>query len=136
MTRVRNNYSMSGNYIMRLISLIAQNWLNNISGISLLDIPTEVYVHGTSYLFIGCAVIFVGLVMSIVFLPAFHDLKLTSTYEYLEKRFDKRIRLLGSILFAIGNVSKSSRKRIARINLFFTILLSRAIQIYMMTSFR
>ncbi|KAL6447755.1 hypothetical protein ACFW04_000123 [Cataglyphis niger] len=80
------------------LSLIA----SFISGISLLGTPTEVYVHGTSYLFIGCAVIFVGLVMSIVFLPVFHELKLTSTYEYLEKRFDKRIRLLGSILFAIG----------------------------------
>ncbi|KAL6447759.1 hypothetical protein ACFW04_000123 [Cataglyphis niger] len=117
------------------LSLIA----SFISGISLLGTPTEVYVHGTSYLFIGCAVIFVGLVMSIVFLPVFHELKLTSTYEYLEKRFDKRIRLLGSILFAIGIVSKFSRKRIACINLFFfTILLSRAkyIQIYTMTSFR
>lgn len=119
MTKARNNYSMLRNCIMRLISLIVQNWLNNISGISLLGTPTEVYVHGTSYLFIGCAVIFVGLVMSIVFLPVFHDLKLTSTYEYLEKRFDKRIRLLGSILFAIGIVSKSSIKRIACINLFF-----------------
>ncbi|EFN74472.1 Sodium-coupled monocarboxylate transporter 1 [Camponotus floridanus] len=27
---------------------------------------------------------------------------ITSTYEYLEKRFDKRMRLLGSLLFAIG----------------------------------
>ncbi|CAL1679277.1 unnamed protein product [Lasius platythorax] len=80
------------------LSLIA----SFISGISLLGTPTEIYVHGTSYLFIGCAVVFVGFVISIVFLPVFHDLKLTSTYEYLEKRFDKRIRLLGSILFAIG----------------------------------
>ncbi|XP_070169790.1 sodium-coupled monocarboxylate transporter 1 [Polyergus mexicanus] len=80
------------------LSLIA----SFISGISLLGTPTEIYVHGTSYLFIACSVIFVGLVMSIVFLPVFHDLKLTSTYEYLEKRFDKRIRLLGSVLFAIG----------------------------------
>lgn len=80
------------------LSLIA----SFISGISLLGTPTEVYVHGTSYLFVGCAVIAVGLVMSIVFLPVFHDLKLTSTYEYLEKRFDKKMRLLGSILFAIN----------------------------------
>ncbi|XP_025261690.1 sodium-coupled monocarboxylate transporter 1-like [Camponotus floridanus] len=80
------------------LSLIA----SFISGISLLGTPTEVYVHGTSFLFITCAVIVVGFVMSNVFLPVFHDLKLTSTYEYLEKRFDKRMRLLGSLLFAIG----------------------------------
>ncbi|GAB1869714.1 Sodium-coupled monocarboxylate transporter 1 [Camponotus japonicus] len=80
------------------LSLIA----SFMSGISLLGIPTEVYVHGASYIFNGCPLIFIGFVMSIVFLPVFHDLKLTSTYEYLEKRFDKRIRLLGSVLFAIS----------------------------------
>jgi len=48
----------------------------------------------------------VGIVLSTVYLPVFHDLKLTSTYEYLEKRFDKKMRLLGSILFSIGIVSK------------------------------
>lgn len=87
-------------------------------------------MHGTSYLFISFSVIVVGFVMSIVFLPVFHDLKLTSTYEYLEKRFDKKMRLLGSILFAINIVSKSSRKRTARINFVFSNSLSWMIQIY------
>ncbi|XP_078051192.1 sodium-coupled monocarboxylate transporter 1 [Augochlora pura] len=80
------------------LSLIA----SFISGISLLGTPTEVYVHGTSYLFISFGVVIVGFVMSIIYLPVFHELKLTSTYEYLEKRFDKKIRLLGSALFMIG----------------------------------
>ncbi|KAG5314760.1 SC5A8 protein, partial [Acromyrmex insinuator] len=76
-----------------------------ISGISLLGTPTEIYVHGTSYLFLCCTIIFVTLVTSAVYLPVFHELKLTSTYEYLEKRFDKRIRLLGSVLFSIGIIT-------------------------------
>lgn len=80
------------------LSLIA----SFISGISLLGTPTEVYVHGTSYLCVGFGVIIVGFVMSWIYLPVFHDLKLTSTYEYLEKRFDKKIRLLGSLLFSIS----------------------------------
>ncbi|XP_067207451.1 sodium-coupled monocarboxylate transporter 1 [Linepithema humile] len=80
------------------LSLIA----SFISGISLLGTPTEIYVHGTSYLFICFVFIFVGFIISNVYLPVFHELKLTSTYEYLEKRFDKRMRLLGSILFSIG----------------------------------
>ncbi|XP_032680884.1 sodium-coupled monocarboxylate transporter 1-like [Odontomachus brunneus] len=73
-----------------------------ISGISLLGMPTEIYVHGTSYLFIVSGLILVGFIMSYVYLPVFHELKITSTYEYLEKRFDKKIRLLGSVLFCIG----------------------------------
>ena len=83
------------------LSLIA----SFISGISLLGTPTEVYVHGTGYLCIGFGVILVGFIMSNVYLPVFHDLKLTSTYEYLELRFDKKIRILGSVLFSIGIVS-------------------------------
>ncbi|EFN84448.1 Sodium-coupled monocarboxylate transporter 1 [Harpegnathos saltator] len=73
-----------------------------VSGISLLGMPTEIYVHGTSYLFVVSGIALVGLTMSNVYLPVFHELKLTSTYEYLERRFDKKIRLLGSVLFSIG----------------------------------
>ncbi|XP_071577235.1 sodium-coupled monocarboxylate transporter 1-like isoform X3 [Temnothorax nylanderi] len=76
-----------------------------ISGISLLGTPTEIYVHGTSYLFFCCTAFFVTFATSVVYLPVFHELKLTSTYEYLEKRFDKRIRLLGSVLFAISIIT-------------------------------
>lgn len=76
-----------------------------ISGISLLSIPTEIYVYGTSYLFIGFAIVAVGWTLNSVYLPVFHELRLTSTYEYLERRFDKKIRILGSVLFFIGNVS-------------------------------
>ena len=83
------------------LSLIA----SFISGISLLGTPTEIYVHGSSYLFIGFGVILVGVVMSRVYLPVFHELRLTSTYEYLERRFDKKVRFLGSALFGFGIVS-------------------------------
>lgn len=83
------------------LSLIA----SFISGISLLGTPTEVYVHGITYLFVGGGVIFMGIVMTTVYLPVFHDLKLTSTYEYLERRFDKKIRLFGSVLFSIGIIT-------------------------------
>lgn len=83
------------------LSLIA----SFISGISLLGTPTEIYVHGVTYLFVGGGVVLMGIVMTTVYLPVFHDLKLTSTYEYLERRFDKKTRLFGSILFTIGLVS-------------------------------
>ncbi|XP_011311839.1 sodium-coupled monocarboxylate transporter 1 [Fopius arisanus] len=80
------------------LSLIA----SFISGISLLGTPTEIYVHGTSYLFIGIGIILVGFTMSSIYLPVFQELRLTSTYEYLERRFNKKVRLLGSALFTVG----------------------------------
>lgn len=89
----------------------------------MLGTPTEIYVHGTSYLWVGIGVILVGFVMSRIYLPVFHELRLTSTYEYLEKRFDKKIRILGSVLFSISVVScldlEHFYKREKYIRLFF-----------------
>lgn len=75
-----------------------------ISGISLLGTPTEIYVYGIQYMYIIVGIVTMGFVMSYVYLPVFHDLQLTSTYEYLQTRFDKRIRLFGSILFTFGTI--------------------------------
>lgn len=78
--------------------------LSFISGISLLGTPTEIYVYGVQYMFIFGGVLFMGVAMTFVFLPVFHDLKLTSTYEYLESRFDKKIRIFGAVMFTFGTV--------------------------------
>ncbi|KAH8294948.1 hypothetical protein KR018_004575 [Drosophila ironensis] len=76
-----------------------------ISGITLLGLPTEVYSYGVQYLYVACGVLGMGVVMGVFYLPVFHDLNITSTYEYLEVRFDRRLRLYGSIMFAVMNVA-------------------------------
>jgi solute carrier family 5 (sodium-coupled monocarboxylate transporter), member 8/12 len=63
--------------------------LSFISGISLLGIPTEVYIYGIGYFYIMGGIILMGFVMMEVYLPVFHDLKLTSTYQ-VRKHFVKR----------------------------------------------
>lgn len=52
-----------------------------ISGITLLGLPTEVYSYGIQYVYVMFGVILMGLVMSYVYLPVFHNLHITSTYE-------------------------------------------------------
>lgn len=42
-----------------------------------------------------------GLGLSYVFLPLYHNLGLTSSFEYLERRFDRRIRLLASFIYTL-----------------------------------
>lgn len=39
--------------------------------------------------------------MAFVFLPLFHRLGVTSTFEYLERRFGRSIRLLGSLVYTL-----------------------------------
>ncbi|EEB11028.1 sodium/solute symporter, putative [Pediculus humanus corporis] len=73
-----------------------------ISGITLLGNPTEAYLYGTAYFFTIFVLMIVSFPASYVFLPVFHDMKLASTYEYLERRFDRKLRYFGSVLFTIG----------------------------------
>ncbi|XP_067637381.1 sodium-coupled monocarboxylate transporter 1-like [Eurosta solidaginis] len=75
-----------------------------ISGITLLGTPTEVYLFGTQYLYIMGSLIIMGFVLYYFFLPVFHDLKLISTYQYLESRYDRRMHLFGSVLFMFGSL--------------------------------
>ncbi|KAG6447357.1 hypothetical protein O3G_MSEX004903 [Manduca sexta] len=71
-----------------------------VSGITLLGSPTEVYMYGTQYAYIIAAIFLMSILMTQIYLPVFHELKLTSNYEYLSIRFDNRVRLFGSVLFA------------------------------------
>ncbi|XP_055705827.1 sodium-coupled monocarboxylate transporter 1 isoform X1 [Phlebotomus papatasi] len=83
------------------LSLIA----SFISGITLLGLPTEVYSYGTQYLYVISGVLLMAITFSTVYLPVFQGLNITSTYQYLESRFDRRLRLYGSIMFTIMNVA-------------------------------
>ncbi|XP_063700697.1 sodium-coupled monocarboxylate transporter 1-like [Culicoides brevitarsis] len=77
-----------------------------ISGIGLLGTSTEIYLYGTQYCFILIGVVLMGLVLHFFYLPVYHELKLTSLYEYLSRRFDNRIRLFGSLVFVLSTVVK------------------------------
>ncbi|KAL0851362.1 hypothetical protein ABMA28_007178 [Loxostege sticticalis] len=72
-----------------------------ISGISLLGTPTELYVYGTSYLFFMIGAFLMAFTIANTFLPVLHELRLTSVYEYLELRYDKRLRVFGSVIFSV-----------------------------------
>ncbi|XP_073839879.1 sodium-coupled monocarboxylate transporter 1-like isoform X4 [Musca autumnalis] len=72
-----------------------------VSGISLLGTSTEIYVYGTQYAFILITLALSGVISWYVFLPVFCNLQLTSTYEYFDKRFSRRMRLFGAVLFNI-----------------------------------
>lgn len=46
-----------------------------------------------------------GVTVSLVYLPVFCNLKLGSSYEYLELRFNSTVRTLASVMFVIDEVS-------------------------------
>ncbi|CAF0801152.1 unnamed protein product [Rotaria sp. Silwood1] len=75
-----------------------------MSAITILGTPAEVYVYGTQYWIIGISYIFTILMTSTLFMPMFVKLDVTSAYEYLEKRFDRYVRLIASLIFSIQMV--------------------------------
>ncbi|XP_033301614.1 sodium-coupled monocarboxylate transporter 2-like [Bombus bifarius] len=79
------------------MSLIA----SYVSGITILGLPAEMYVYGTQYWCVIIADLFVSLTMTMVYLPVFYGLGITSSYEYLNLRFNGAVRLMGSVMFLI-----------------------------------
>ncbi|XP_012732516.2 sodium-coupled monocarboxylate transporter 1 isoform X1 [Fundulus heteroclitus] len=75
-----------------------------MSAITVLANPAEVYRYGASIGYYAVSYVFTMLVTSEVFLPVFYKLSITSTYEYLELRFNRATRLLGTMLFIVQTI--------------------------------
>ncbi|XP_045405210.1 sodium-dependent multivitamin transporter isoform X3 [Lemur catta] len=69
------------------------------SAVAILGVPAEIYRFGTQYWFLGCSYFLGLLIPAHVFIPIFYRLHLTSAYEYLELRFNKTVRVCGTMTF-------------------------------------
>uniref|UniRef100_A0A8C8M269 Sodium-dependent multivitamin transporter n=1 Tax=Oncorhynchus tshawytscha TaxID=74940 RepID=A0A8C8M269_ONCTS len=69
------------------------------SAVAILGAPSEIYTYGTQYWFLGVSYFLGLLIPAHVFIPVFYRLRLTSAYEYLELRFNKTVRIMGTVTF-------------------------------------
>ncbi|XP_066490584.1 sodium-coupled monocarboxylate transporter 1-like [Tiliqua scincoides] len=72
-----------------------------MSAVTVLGTPAEVYRFGARFALFALTYTLVIVLSAEVFLPVFYRLGITSTYEYLELRFNKYLRLCGTVLFII-----------------------------------
>merc|ERR1719499_2064020 len=72
-----------------------------ISAVALLGIPSEIYTAGGQYAMVAFCFPAVMYVAIKFFLPVFDELKVTTSYDYLELRFNKTVKLLATFLFSI-----------------------------------
>ncbi|XP_071638758.1 sodium-coupled monocarboxylate transporter 1 [Temnothorax longispinosus] len=79
-----------------------------ITAIELLGNPAEMYQQGTQFWMTCISFILVVPITSCLYLPVFMKLKLTSSYEYLNLRFDRHCRLLASVLYMLQMVLYTS----------------------------
>jgi len=69
------------------------------SAITFISTPGQAYVDGMRFIqfYLGLPIAMV--ILSLTAVPIFHKLNIYTAYEYLEKRFDLKNRILGSVLF-------------------------------------
>merc|ERR1712142_283951 len=75
-----------------------------MSAITLLGTPAEMYVSGTQYVALVLSYPFVMGAAAHLFLPVFDALQVTTSYEYLELRFHKSVRILAGACFTLQMV--------------------------------
>ncbi|XP_049962091.1 sodium-coupled monocarboxylate transporter 1-like [Schistocerca serialis cubense] len=95
---------LHGGKRMRAFPVAVSQVSSHTSGTTLMGVPAEVYLYGSVYGWVCISVIIFALITNYVFLPVFFDLQLTSTYEYLERRFSRTIRLFASGFFTLNLV--------------------------------
>uniref|UniRef100_A0A8C4CLL7 Sodium-coupled monocarboxylate transporter 1 n=1 Tax=Denticeps clupeoides TaxID=299321 RepID=A0A8C4CLL7_9TELE len=72
-----------------------------MSGITVIGTPAEAYRFGTAFWLFCFSYSIMSTVTAEVFVPLFYRLGITSTYEYLEMRFNKLIRVIGTSMFIV-----------------------------------
>ncbi|CAH2066289.1 unnamed protein product, partial [Iphiclides podalirius] len=82
------------------MSLIA----SYVSGVTILGTPAEIYNYGSQYWLVIVGVTLSCIVVASIYLPVFCTLRLSSSYEYLELRFNRHVRAVASILFLLDEV--------------------------------
>jgi Na+/proline symporter len=72
------------------------------SAVTFLSTPGQAYDDGMRFVQFYFGLPLAMIVISAIFVPAYYRLKVVTAYEYLEHRFDARVRYLGAVLFLIG----------------------------------
>ncbi|MGE3457330.1 MAG: sodium:solute symporter, partial [Kofleriaceae bacterium] len=72
------------------------------SAITFISTPGQGYQDGMGFVQFYLGLPLAMIVISAVFVPVFYRLEVRTAYEYLEHRFDVRLRLFGGLLFLLG----------------------------------
>lgn len=72
------------------------------SAVTFLSMPGKAYDDGLRFIHIYFGLPLAMIVISKVFVPIYYRLRVYTAYEYLESRFDLRVRMLGALIFLIS----------------------------------
>uniref|UniRef100_A0A8C3U3B4 Solute carrier family 5 member 12 n=1 Tax=Catharus ustulatus TaxID=91951 RepID=A0A8C3U3B4_CATUS len=76
-----------------------------MSAVTVLGTPSEVYRYGASFVLFFLSYTLVIIFTSEIYLPVFYRSGITSTYEYLELRFNKIVRLAATLIYILQTMT-------------------------------
>ncbi|CAG2242100.1 SLC5A6 [Mytilus edulis] len=89
---------------MGLVPVTMSLMATSVSGGMIMGVPSEVFFNGTMFIYIvSTNVLSLPFVIHFI-IPVYHQLQITSAYEYLELRFNKVVRVLGCLLFQLQTI--------------------------------
>jgi len=77
-----------------------------LSAITFIAIPAKSFATDWGYIFLNVGILLIAPVVIYIFIPFFRRLDVITAYEYLEKRFNVFVRLLGSISFILFHIGR------------------------------
>ncbi|XP_059185587.1 sodium-coupled monocarboxylate transporter 1 [Centropristis striata] len=72
-----------------------------MSGITVIGTPAEAYRFGAAFWLFGFSYAIMSAITAEIFVPLFYRLGITSAYEYLELRFSRPIRIIGTSMYIV-----------------------------------
>uniref|UniRef100_A0A8C6Z9V6 Uncharacterized protein n=1 Tax=Nothoprocta perdicaria TaxID=30464 RepID=A0A8C6Z9V6_NOTPE len=77
-----------------------------MSAVTVLGTPSEVYRYGASFILFFLSYTLVIFFTAELFVPVFYRSGITSTYEYLELRFNKVVRFAATLIYILQTVRR------------------------------
>ncbi|XP_062855073.1 sodium-coupled monocarboxylate transporter 2 [Trichomycterus rosablanca] len=75
-----------------------------MSAVTVIGTPSDVYRFGATFIIFGIAYTFVVIFTAELYLPVFYRSGITSTYEYLELRFSKPVRVAATLIYIVQTI--------------------------------
>lgn len=94
------NYLL-GNKSLKIIPVALSLQASFLSAIFVLGTAAEIMIHGTMFGYIAIAYLIAFPLAAHFFVPVFHRCNIVSCYEYLQLRFSRSVRRLGSAIFVL-----------------------------------
>ncbi|CAL1266296.1 unnamed protein product [Larinioides sclopetarius] len=95
---------LMGSRTMGIVPVAFSLMATCLSSVSVLGVPAETYLYGTQILLNVIGIPVGGFIAVYGFLPVFYDMKVSTAYEYLERRFGTTTRTIAASLFTLQMV--------------------------------